>query len=191
MARYRGIKYDYFNDKKVSELSFMGRLLFIGIWTECDDAGVVRGDANLLRSKIFPYDDISILEIEKELVKMCLQMLIVMFKQNDQVYFWVRNFTKHQSINKVSKARNLNEGEDTVLYEPKKNLKQTDLDGVTTPTLLQKECNSSTIRIFYEGKKRNEIVFDKCQIKELENTSWPDLANELANIGLWCSEVGG
>lgn len=85
MARYRGIKYDYFNDKKVSELSFMGRLLFIGIWTECDDAGVVRGDANLLRSKIFPYDDISILEIEKELVKMCLQMLIVMFKQNDQV----------------------------------------------------------------------------------------------------------
>ena len=40
MARYRGIKYDYFNDKKVSELSFMGRLLFIGIWTECDDAGV-------------------------------------------------------------------------------------------------------------------------------------------------------
>ena len=85
MARYRGIKYDYFNDKKVSELSFMGRLLFIGIWTEFDDAGVVRGDANLLRSKIFPYDDISILEIEKELVKLCLQMLIVMFKQNDQV----------------------------------------------------------------------------------------------------------
>jgi 5-methylcytosine-specific restriction endonuclease McrA len=174
MARYRGIKYDYFNDKKISELSMMGRILFIGMWTECDDAGTVRANANLLRSKIFPYEDISILEIEKELVKMCLLKLIVMLKQNDQVYFWVRNFTKHQSINKVSHSRNINTNEDVIFYEPKKPLSETNLNTVITPELLQEQCSSTTVQIYYDGKKKNLICFLIDEIKRLESTIYPD-----------------
>lgn len=174
MARYRGIKEEFYQDKKVSKLSFMGRLLFQGMWIQSDDAAICRGDTALLKSRIFPYDKISNEEVDKEIVKMCLLRFIVMIEQNEQFYFWIRTFLKHQSINRPSKARYINPGEFVTFYEPKGNIENTKIDSITTPCILREYSVSSQVQVSYQGDKNNEIQFIRDDLKGLENTSFPN-----------------
>ena len=174
MARYRGIKDIYFSDQKVSQLTVLERYLFIAIWTQCDDSGVFRGNAALLKSQVFPYDNIAVADIEKALVKLCLLGFIVMLYQNDQIYFWVRTFLKHQSINRPSKSRFINPGENVTFYEPKDKFDDANLNVLSNPGVLTEYSVSTTVQISYEGTKTNEIRFNLLCESTPEITSFPD-----------------
>jgi hypothetical protein len=55
----RLITSELFRNEKVAELDYAGRLFFIGLITNADDAGRLKGAAKYLKILIFPYDDIS------------------------------------------------------------------------------------------------------------------------------------
>jgi hypothetical protein len=57
MARIRTIKPDLWEDESIGLVSRDARLLFIGLITQADDSGRLRGDLRLLRAKVFPYDE--------------------------------------------------------------------------------------------------------------------------------------
>ena len=59
MARIRTIKPEFWTSEQVMECSPLARLLFIGVWNFCDDAGNHPMSAKTLKALVFPGDDIT------------------------------------------------------------------------------------------------------------------------------------
>lgn len=106
MSRNRMIKPLFWEDEKIGELSFMERLLFIGMWNFADDEGLIKAHSMYLKSQIFTYDDIKKAEIEKAIENLDQKKLIYLYSQNDQRFAWIINFRTHQRIDKPQKPTN-------------------------------------------------------------------------------------
>lgn len=106
MPRSRMVKPEFFDDEKLSEISRDARLLFIGLWVQSDDYGVVKGNHKWLKSKIFPYDEISPHQFTKWIKEIEAQDCIRGFKTKGENYYYIRTFNQHQYINNPSKAKN-------------------------------------------------------------------------------------
>ena len=106
MARTRTIKPEFWSDEKLSKISLQARLLYIGMWTSCDDAGRTKGHPLWLKSQIFPYDEISPHQFTKWINELIGIDCIRGFKAKGENYYWIRTFSNHQTINKPSQNRN-------------------------------------------------------------------------------------
>lgn len=100
MARIRSIKPKFWDDEKLAKISRDARLLFIGMWNYSDDLGVILSNQIWLKSKIFPYDDISPEQLQNWLQELLSISRIATGTFRDCSYFRIVNFTKHQYINK-------------------------------------------------------------------------------------------
>jgi hypothetical protein len=110
MARIRTIKPEFWTDAKTGTLSDFAKCLFLGLLNHCDDHGVVEWSPAQWRAKIFPYhSDTTTGAIDKALIEELLPTgLLIHFWQDDEngtvkTYGFIRNFEKHQVINKPSK----------------------------------------------------------------------------------------
>ena len=71
MSRIRTIKPEFWTSEQVVKCSLGARLLFIGLWNFCDDAGIHPASACRIKMEVFPGDNFTLKEIEswiKELV---------------------------------------------------------------------------------------------------------------------------
>ena len=105
MPRNRMIKPDFWADEKISKISFLSRLAFIGIWNFCDDSGVCRASSGFIRSQIFQHDDLTLSDISKIIDELVKNNLIIVVESEAEKYLLVRNFKKHQKIDKPSQFR--------------------------------------------------------------------------------------
>lgn len=104
MARNRLLKKDFFADPKVGSLPLGGRLLFEALWINSDDTGHGIADTRLLKAQAFAYDtDITPEMVEIWLRAMTDSRMILLYEVENQRYYWVRNFDKHQVISHPSK----------------------------------------------------------------------------------------
>lgn len=106
MPRTRSIKPEFWSDEKLGGLSFIERLLFLGMWTFADDEGLIRANPQLLKSQIFPYDDIKNAVIENALETFERKEMIFRYKISDQNYAWVVKFRIYQRIDKPQPSQN-------------------------------------------------------------------------------------
>jgi hypothetical protein len=101
------IKPDFWNDEKLASISDKAKLLFIGMWNFSDDYAVVRGSNVWLKSQIFPYEESLTSSQVEGFVKELKQIgCISIFHASGERYIFIKNFTKHQRIDKKSKTRN-------------------------------------------------------------------------------------
>lgn len=100
MARKRMIDPNFWTDEKLGECSIEERLLFMGLISNADDEGYGRANSKLLKSLIFPYDDLEISDLEKWLFHLGNLKIVVLYKYDGQTYYNLPNFLKHQTINK-------------------------------------------------------------------------------------------
>jgi hypothetical protein len=57
MARLRVVKPEFWASEQIAACSRDARLLFIGLWNFCDDAGLHPASAMRLKMQVFPADD--------------------------------------------------------------------------------------------------------------------------------------
>lgn len=106
MARSRMIKPEFWDDQKLCSISRDARLTFIGLWTNSDDYGVVKGHPAWLKSQIYPYDDIKTQVFQGWLKELEIIKVILPFNHSCEIYYHIKNFDRHQVINRKSKCRN-------------------------------------------------------------------------------------
>lgn len=106
MPRSRMVKPEFWTDEKLHRISRDARLTFIGLLTYSDDYGVVKGYAGGLRSQLYPGDDLTVAQVETWLQELIDLQRIIPFSHNEEQYYHIVNFTKHQKINRPSKQRN-------------------------------------------------------------------------------------
>lgn len=81
------------------------RLLFLQLWTLCDDSGRARGNSRMLASLLFPYDNDAPALIDDWIGELVDEGCIVRYVADGTTYIEVRNWLKHQKIDKPSPSR--------------------------------------------------------------------------------------
>lgn len=100
MPRIRTIKPKFWDDIKLSKISRDARLLFIGMWNFSDDLAVIVAEPVWIKSKVFPYDKLEPEEFEKWLVELIKQKFIIPLIYNEETFYYIRTFKKHQRLEK-------------------------------------------------------------------------------------------
>lgn len=101
MARIRTIKPEFWEDEKIGNLPIPCRLFFIGCWNFADDFGVIKGNAALLKSQIFPYDEnLRVSEIKKWIDSLVDARMLVPIIHAEESYYFIRTFRSHQILDK-------------------------------------------------------------------------------------------
>lgn len=100
MARIRTIKPKFWDDAKIGKISRDARLLYIGMWTFCDDAGTIIADPIWLKSKIFPYDQIQLQQFNRFCNELLINGFISLFSYKEEKFYYLPNFSRHQVINR-------------------------------------------------------------------------------------------
>lgn len=102
MPRKRTIDPGIWTDPDFVELTIRQRLLFIGLFSNADDKGRLRGEGRSVKMIIFPADDITAGEIEADLFEIAKRGLIVQYKISDKPYICLPSFLKYQKMNYTS-----------------------------------------------------------------------------------------
>lgn len=106
MARYRTVKPEHWDDKKLPNVSLGAHLLWIGMWNFSDDKGVIENDPIYIKSNIFPRrKDVTPKHVEKWLNELIGQGFIIPFKYNEESFFITRTFSLHQKIDKPTPSK--------------------------------------------------------------------------------------
>lgn len=101
--RSRNIKADFFKDERVGDLSFMTRLLFIGLWCFADRDGKFELSLKRIKIEIFPYDNLSYEDIHRELTVIERTGRIRLYEVNGEQYGIIVNFSDHQKPHHTEK----------------------------------------------------------------------------------------
>ncbi len=105
MARIRTIKPEFPHSESMGRVSRDARLLFIQLWTICDDSGKARGNSRMLASLLFPYDDDAPALIGGWLEELEREDCVALYKIDGTTYLQIRNWLNHQKIDKPSPSK--------------------------------------------------------------------------------------
>jgi len=81
------------------------RLLFIQIWTICDDSGITRAASRMLASLLFPYDDDAPSLLDGWVDELEREGCIVRYQVDGASYIKVQKWADHQRIDKPSASK--------------------------------------------------------------------------------------
>ena len=84
MARGRMISTEIWKSEKVASFSFQNRLLWIGLITTADDQGRGRSHPGIVRSAVFPIEDIPLVEISDGLQLFVDNGLITIYEADNK-----------------------------------------------------------------------------------------------------------
>jgi hypothetical protein len=104
VARIRTIKPEFWSDEKLAQCSRDARLLFMALLNHAEDHGVARANLSLIKSQVFPYDDVSPTKVGRWLGELETKNLVKRFGHDGQTFLFVTNFAKHQKIDRPGKT---------------------------------------------------------------------------------------
>lgn len=141
MARIRTIKPEFWEDEDIGKLPIPCRLFFIGCWNFADDYGVIKANAALLKSQIFPYDEnLRVSEIKKWIGALVdARMLIPIILDGDkkrpaeESYYIIRTFRSHQVLDKRYDKSYISKDKEYVKMLINKALENDDVNTTSTP----------------------------------------------------------
>lgn len=96
MSTRRMIEPAIWQSESMGRLTIRQRLMFIGMFSNADDQGRLRASAPVIRSLIFPFDDISIAEIEADILAIERENCIMLYCVDGPRYAQVVNWWKYQ-----------------------------------------------------------------------------------------------
>lgn len=102
MARIRTVKPEFWSSEQIVECSTNARLLFIGLWNFCDDAGIHPASAKTIKARVFPADDIDPSSVRRLLDELSSHGLIKFYTVEGVEYLWVTGWSRHQKVERPS-----------------------------------------------------------------------------------------
>lgn len=103
--RIRTIKPEFWQSESLSRVSREARLLFIGLFSACDDSGKTRAASRFLASLLFPYDLDALQHIDRWLEELEREGCVRRYKVDGNTYLEIPKWLSHQKIDKPSKSK--------------------------------------------------------------------------------------
>lgn len=138
MARKRMISPEIWESQSFGELDLLGKVMYIGMISHADDEGRGILSAQLLKSKILPYDVVRNADVEKALEDIGNKTSTLYYEVNGKSYYYLENWSKWQYIQKPIPSK---------LPSPPL---RGEGEGLTTTTGVTEEYDSSTVGVSYD-----------------------------------------
>jgi len=103
--RIRSIKPEFWESESLGRVSREARLLFIGLFSCCDDHGRARASSRLLASRLYPYDDDALKKLPAWIEELEKEHCIRLYKVNGESYLDIPKWLNHQKIDKPSASK--------------------------------------------------------------------------------------
>lgn len=103
--RIRSIKPEFWESESLGRVSREARLLFIGLFSCCDDVGRARASSRLLASRLFPYDDDAFKKIPAWMSELQREGCIRIYQVDGESYLDIPKWLNHQKIDKPSASK--------------------------------------------------------------------------------------
>lgn len=103
-GRIRSIKPEWLEDEAIISCSSEARVISIGLLLLADDHGNGRGSEVYLSSRIFPLAE-SLETLRNGLAELVKIRFVELYRLSGQTYFSIRNWKKHQRVDKPGKPR--------------------------------------------------------------------------------------
>jgi len=114
VARNRTIVPGFWTSEQVVSVKPVARLLFLGLVSNADDDGRLKGSPAYLRMVVFPSDRLSETRIQAMRDELVSAGLIKVYQdENGNDLIWIPTWHKHQSINRYYKSQLPKHPEDT------------------------------------------------------------------------------
>jgi hypothetical protein len=97
MASRRMIDPSIWQSETMASLTMRQRLLFIGLFSNADDQGRLRAHPALVRSLVFPYDDVSLEDIADDLAQLTRVECVFLYDANEKRCLQIVNWWSYQS----------------------------------------------------------------------------------------------
>ena len=98
MARIRSVKPEYWTSEQVMNMTRDARLLFIGLWTFCDDNGIHPASALSLKAEVLPGDTLTADQVMVFIDEMIEQGLVEEYEADGRAFWRVTGWRRHQRI---------------------------------------------------------------------------------------------
>lgn len=199
MARIRTIKPEFWEDEDIGKLPIPCRLFFIGCWNFADDYGVIKANAALLKSQIFPYDEnLRVSEIKKWIGALVdARMLIPIILDGDkkrpaeESYYIIRTFRSHQVLDKRYDKSYISKDKEYVKMLINKALENDDVNTTSTPR--QHYVNTTKEKEEEEEEEKKEISLSRDKEKfppsEVVDKTLSECYDELSGDRSWIEIV--
>ena len=165
MARIRTVKPEFWEDEKIGKLPIPCRLFFIGCWNFADDFGVIKSNAALLKSQIFPYDEnLRVSEIKKWIDALVDARMLIPIIHKEESYYIIRTFRSHQIIDKRYDKSYISKDKYLVNELISRALKNDDVNTTSTPrdndvfTTTEKEEEKEDKKESPNGDKKEAVA---------------------------------
>lgn len=103
--RIRSIKPEFWESESLGRVSREARLLFIGLFSCCDDVGRARASSRLLASRLYPYDDDAFKKLPGWISELEKQGCIRLYQVDGEAYLDIPKWLNHQKIDKPSASK--------------------------------------------------------------------------------------
>jgi hypothetical protein len=103
--RIRSIKPEFWESESLGRVSREARLLFIGLFSCCDDHGRARASSRLLASRLYPYDDDAFKRLPSWISELEKQGCIRLYQVDGESYLEIPKWLNHQKIDKPSASK--------------------------------------------------------------------------------------
>ena len=98
MARIRSVKPEFWTSEQTMSMSRDARLLFVGMWTFCDDNGIHPASALSLKAEVLPGDVLTADEVMTFVDEMIEQGLVEEYEVDGRLFWRVTGWHRHQRI---------------------------------------------------------------------------------------------
>lgn len=103
--RIRSIKPEFWESESLGRVSREARLLFIGLFSCCDDHGRARASSRLLASRLFPYDEDAFKKLPAWIAELQKEGCIRLYQVDGETYLDIPKWLNHQKIDKPSASK--------------------------------------------------------------------------------------
>lgn len=103
--RIRSIKPEFWESESLGRVSREARLLFIGLFSCCDDQGRARASSRLLASRLYPYDDDAFKKLPAWIAELQKEGCIRIYQVDGESYLDIPKWLNHQKIDKPSASK--------------------------------------------------------------------------------------
>lgn len=105
MARKRMIDPGIWLSEDFGTLSTLGKLIFIGLFSNADDEGRGKASPAYIKAVLFPYNDLRIADIEKTLLEISSKMSVIFYTFNGNKYYTLTSWHTFQKIDKPKESQ--------------------------------------------------------------------------------------
>lgn len=104
-GRIRTIKPEWLEDEHLAEAGTLARLLSVALIVLADDHGRGRANEVVIAAKVFTYEPDPIGCVREAFARLSRIDFIQLYTVRGQRYYWIRNWSKHQRVDRPSKPR--------------------------------------------------------------------------------------